>query len=161
MDKLFWIVPNVLAGRPGPDDEPWNLSALRQAGIGAVLSVNDGRLCDPQAFADLKIAYTCYPLSDWVPPQPGDAEHCLTFLPKGYAFVQEQLTAGRRVVVHCSGGNDRTGLFLSYFLVRSAGLSASQAIQRVRDVRPTALGANGWGAFAQQVLEQVESGTRF
>lgn len=159
MDKLFWVIPDVLAGRPGPDDEPWNLSALRQAGIGAVLSVNDGRLCNPQAFADLKIVYACYPLSDWVPPQPGDAKHCLEALPKGYAFVQEQLAAGRRVVIHCSGGNDRTGLFLSYFLIRSTGLSASQAIQRVRDVRPTALGANGWVAFAEQVLEQAESGT--
>ncbi|MFN8445858.1 MAG: hypothetical protein U0175_34020 [Caldilineaceae bacterium] len=80
MDKLFWTIPHRLAGRPGPDDEPWDLASLHEAGIGAVLSVNDGRFCDPDAFAALKMAYACYPLSDWVPPQPGDVEHCLTVL---------------------------------------------------------------------------------
>lgn len=155
MDKLFWLIPHRLAGRPGPDDERWDLALLHDAGIGAVLSVNDGRLCDPEEFAELGMAYACYPLSDWVPPQAGDAEHCLAALPRGYDFVQEQLVQGRTVLVHCSGGNDRTGLFLSYFLVRSAALSAEQAIQRVRTVRPTALSAEGWLAFAQQILGQV------
>ena len=157
MDKLFWIIPSVLAGRPGPDDESWDLSALCRAGIGAILSVNDGRLCDHRELAGLEIAYACYPLSDWVPPQPGDVEFCLEVLPRGYDFVQAQLAQGRRVLVHCSGGNDRTGLFLSYFLVRYAGLSANQAIQRVQAVRPTALSAEGWLAFTQQILLRVES----
>lgn len=155
MDKLFWVIPGHLAGRPGPDDEPWNLTSLRQAGIRAVLSVNDGRLCDPQEFAASAMAYACYPLSDWVPPQPGDAEHCLAVLPRGYDFVQAHLAQQQPVLVHCSGGNDRTGLFLSYFLVRSAGLSARQAIQQVQSVRSTALSAEGWAGFAQQLLERL------
>jgi hypothetical protein len=143
MDKLFWVIPGCLAGRPGPDDEPWNLSALRQAGIEAVLSVNAGQQCDPAEFASNQMAYACHPLSDWVPPQPGDAEICLDALPRGYDFVKTQLAQG-------------TGLFLSYFLVRHAGLSASQAIQQVQHVRPTALGAEGWVEFAMQVLLCVE-----
>lgn len=155
MDKLFWVIPGYLAGRPGPDDEPWHLASLRQAGIRAVLSVNDGRLCDPQEFAAVEMAYACYPLSDWVPPQPGDAEHCLAALPRGYDFVQMQLTQQHPVLIHCSGGNDRTGLFLSYFLVRAAGLSARQAIQQVQKVRPTALSADGWTGFAQQLLARL------
>lgn len=152
METLFWVIPGRLAGRAGPDEEPWNVDSLSQAGIRAVLSVNDGRLCDAQAFAAADIAYACYPLSDWVPPQPGDAEHCLVALPRGYDFVQAHLSEGRPVLVHCSGGNDRTGLFLSYYLVRSAGLSAREAIERVQQVRPTALGAEGWSAFAMQML---------
>lgn len=155
MDKLFWLLPGYLAGRPGPDDKPWQLTELRQAGIGAVLSVNDGRLCDPQAFAAANLAHACHPLSDWVPPQPGDVEQCLAALPRGYAFVQAQLAQARPVLVHCSGGNDRTGLFLSYFLVRYARLSPDQAIQRVQVVRPTALGALGWLEFARDVLQRA------
>jgi protein-tyrosine phosphatase len=152
MDKLFWLIPERLAGRPGPDLEPWDVASLHAGGIGAVLSVNDGWRCDPQAFAEAGIEYACFPLSDWVPPQPGDAEICLAALPQAYDFVRSQMARGHGVVVHCSAGKDRTGLFLSYFLVREEGLSADEAIQRVRAVRPIALSAEGWEAFARQLL---------
>ena len=151
MDKLFWIIPGRLAGRPGPDEEAWDLQTFQQGSIGAILSVNDGHRCDQQELALLDIAYACYPLSDWVPPQPGDAEICLNILPAACAFVRSQLSRGRRVVVHCSGGNDRTGLCLGYFLVRYMGLAPNRALQTVRAVRPTALSAEGWEDFAHQI----------
>jgi protein-tyrosine phosphatase len=151
MDKLFWIIPERLAGRPGPDEEPWDLQTFQRAGIGAILSVNDGRLCNPQQMATYDIAYGCYPLSDLVPPQPGDDEICLKILPSTYEFIEAQLGYGRTVVIHCSGGNDRTGLCLGYFLVRHRGLSPDQALHTLRAVRPTALSAQGWESFAQQI----------
>jgi protein-tyrosine phosphatase len=156
MDKLFWIIPGRLAGRPGPDDEAWEVAALHRGGIGAVLSVNDGRMCDPAEFAAHDMAYRCLPLSDWVPPQPGDAELCLSVLPQAYSFVTSQLEEGRNVLVHCSGGNDRAGLFLSYFLMRHNGLLVDDAIQTIRKQRPTALGAEGWEAFAREILYHIE-----
>lgn len=157
MNYLFWLLPGSLAGRPGPDEEPWDLADLWRGGVRAVLSVNDGRRCDLGALARLGIAYACHPLSDWVPPQPGDAEHCLRVLPVAYTFVQAQLRQGRPTLVHCSGGNDRTGLFLSYYLARQAKLSPKQAIQRVRELRPTALSAEGWVQFAEAILYENES----
>src|ERR1700757_4594355 len=63
MDKLFWVIPGKLAGRPGPDQAPWDLAALRVGGIGTILSVNDGLLCHPQDFAVAGINYACMPLS--------------------------------------------------------------------------------------------------
>ena len=45
MESLFWLDPGRLAGRPGPNAEPWDLGRLRAGGIGAVLSVNDGQDC--------------------------------------------------------------------------------------------------------------------
>lgn len=158
MNHLFWLVPGWLAGRPGPDEEPWELQELWHGGIRAVLSVNDGRRCDPAALAQVGIAYACYPLSDWVPPQPGDAEICLRALREGDTFVQAQRAQGRPVLVHCSGGNDRTGLFLSYYLVRHAHLSPQQAIQRVRAMRSTALSAEGWEEFAEEMLRSLSHG---
>src|SRR5262245_40831677 len=124
MEHLFWLVPGRLAGRPGPDRVPWRLSSFRDAGIGAVLSVNDGILCHPEDFEACDIAYACMPLSDNAPPQPGDEEACLRTLPAAYEYVQEQLTRNRVAVVHCSSGKDRTGLFFAYYLVREMGLSA-------------------------------------
>ena len=152
MDKLFWVIPGTLAGRPGPDQAPWHLAALRAGGIGAILSMNDGRLCQPQDCAGAGITYACMPLSANAPPQPGDAQICLRVLPHAYAFVQAQMGQGHGVVVHCSGGKDRTGLFLGYFFMQQGGLSPQEAIQAVRQVRPIALSAPGWEAFAQQVL---------
>ena len=152
MDKLFWIIPGKSAGRPGPDREPWNLASLRKGGIGAVLSVNDGRLCHPEDFVASGITYTCVPLSDNAPPQSGDDHICLRALPQAHAFVQAQMAQGHRVVVHCSSGKDRTGLFLCYFLMQQAHLSPTEAIQAVHHVRPIALSAVGWEEFVRQVL---------
>lgn len=155
MDKLFWVVKDKLAGRPGPDLEPWDLAALRAGGIGAVLSVNDGALCRAGEFAAQGMAYACVPLSDAAPPRPGDSKICARALPKAYAFVRRQMAEGRGVLVHCTAGKDRTGLFLAYYLMRERGLTAEEAIEEVRLVRPIALSAEGWEAFARQVLRSL------
>ena len=151
MDKLFWVIPaGTLASRPGPDQAPWDLAALRAGGMGAILSVNDGLLCHPQDCAVAGITYACMPLSANAPPHPGDEHICLRVLPQAYAFVQAQM--GQGGVVHCSGGKDRTGLFLGSFFMQHGGLSPQEALQAVRQVRPIALSAPGWEALAQQVL---------
>lgn len=152
MDHVFWLVSDKLAGRPGPDRAPWDPPALRRAGVGAVLSVNDGALCHPEDLAACDIAYACVPLSDNAPPLPGDDEICLQLLPVAHDFVHAQLEAGRATVVHCSSGKDRTGLFLAYWLVKNAGLSPTEAVLEVRRVRPIALTAPGWWDFALDVL---------
>ncbi len=153
MEKCFWLIPEKLGGRPGPDAEPWDAAALREGGIGAILSVNNGSKCDSEALANAGIAHLCVPLSDKAPPESGDLEHCIRALPKAYDFVAAQLGDGRKVVVHCSGGKDRTGLFLSYFLVVTNKLPIDDAINSVRQVRPIALSAEGWEDFAHRVLE--------
>lgn len=152
MQDLFWLIEGKLAGRAGPDRLPWKLEALRGAGVGAVLSVNDGLLCHPADFRALGIAYACVPLSPNAPPQPGDDEACLRALPLAHAFVREQALEGRATMVHCSSGKDRTGLFLAYYLVREEALAPEAAVERVRRVRPIALSAVGWEEFALDVL---------
>jgi len=151
MQHVFWLLPGRLAGRPGPEQAPWSLSELRDAGVGAVLSVA-GEHCTPDAFAAHGLAYACVPLSDWEPPQPGDLEVCRHQLPRAFTFVHQQLQQGRPVLVHCGGGDDRTGLFLAYFLVRHMDAAPYTAIETVRSVRPTALSADGWEVFALEVL---------
>jgi protein-tyrosine phosphatase len=157
MDKLFWLLPGRLAGRPGPDREPWDLDTLRDSGIEAILSVNDGAACDPADFAASGIAYALVPFSPNAPPLPGDDEVCLDALPRAYAFVAGHVAEGRGVLVHCSSGKDRTGLFLCYFLMRHAGLSPVDAIEAVRRVRPIALSAVGWEELARRVLGSLGS----
>jgi len=152
MDQIFWLVPNVLAGRCGPNERPWHLAHLRQSGIGAVLSVNDGALCEPEDFARQGLAYACIPFSNNAPPCEGDLEHCQSALPAALSFARENISRHRPVLVHCSAGKDRTGLFLAYYLVQCEGCSVAQAMERVRAVRPIAFTADGWDEFAARVL---------
>ena len=152
MKHLFWLVPNLLAGRCGPDEQPWQLDRLRKAGIGAVLSVNDGELCAPEDFAEHGLAYACIPLSNHAPPQEGDLEHCLDALPAALAFVTDNMSRGVPVLVHCTAGKDRTGLFMAYYLMQRQNLSLQDAIKRLRSVRAIALTAEGWHDFALRVL---------
>jgi protein-tyrosine phosphatase len=154
VQHVFWLRP-FLAGRPGPDRAHWDLAALRRAGIGAVLSVNDGVLCHPENFEALDLAYACVPLPEDAPPRPGDVERCLEALATGHTFVCAQRALGRATLVHCSAGKDRTGLFLAHSLVRETGCSAADAIAEVRRVRAIALTAPGWEALARDVLERV------
>ena len=152
MRHVFWLKPGILAGRPGPDREAWDLAELRQSGFGAVLSVNDGLLCHPEDFALSGIEYQCLPLSPNAPPQPGDAELCRQNLPEAFDFVARMAESGKATLVHCSSGKDRTGLFMAYYLVRTRKISPTDAVKEVKRVRPIAFSALGWEQFAQEVL---------
>jgi protein-tyrosine phosphatase len=152
MQHIFWLVPDILAGRAGPNHEPWNIGELRHAGIGAVLSVNDGDLCHIEDFAVVGIDYCCMPLSANAPPLAQDKAHCLAVLPRAYAYVTAKIESGTATLIHCSSGKDRTGLFMAYFLVRS-GFSPIDAMARVKAVRPIAFTADGWEVFVFEVLK--------
>ena len=152
MQHVFWIIQDQLAGRCGPDRQPWNPAELRAAGFGAILSVNDGLLCHPEDLDELGIAYACVPLSPNAPPCTGDLDYCLAALPAASSFVADHLSKRRRVLVHCSSGKDRTGLFLSYFLMQQLGQSADEAMSNVLAARPIAFTATGWHEFTLSVL---------
>ncbi len=152
MDQIFWLVPKLLAGRCGPDEQPWCLENLRQSGFGAVLSVNDGELCRSDDFAQQGLTYACILLSRNAPPCDGDLEYCLGVLPEALAFANENIRQHIAVLVHCSAGKDRTGLFMAYYLMQCEHCSIQQAMERVRAVRPVAFTADGWHEFACQVL---------
>jgi protein-tyrosine phosphatase len=103
--------------------------------------------------AVLAMNYRCIPFSDRAPPREGDIEHCLEALPLAYDFVREELDRERTVLVHCTSGKDRTGLFMCYFLIRESGISVREAIIAVRRARPIALSAEGWEDLANAVLK--------
>ena len=157
MDELFWIIQGQLAGRVGPNTEPWDLSALRAGGIGAIISVNYGEHCVREDIEAHDIAYACIPFSSNAPPLPGDDDISMAAVRQAYEFATAQIDDGRGVLVHCNAGKDRTGLFLSYFVMQHAGLSPREAINRVRETRPIALSAEGWDEFSEHVLTRLRT----
>ncbi len=152
MRNVFWLRDGVIGGRSGPNRDAWDPAVLYAGGVRAVLSVNDGELVDPHDLNKAGIEYACVPLSDAAPPRLGDLETCLDALPRALSFAVRMIERRGNVLVHCSSGKDRTGLFLSYYLCMVDGLEPEEAIQEVRRVRPIALTAEGWEAFARQVL---------
>lgn len=157
MRNVFWLRPHIIGGRPGPNKDTWDPRELARDGIGAILSVNDGELVYPENLTAAGIDYKCVPLSDAAPPQPGDLESCTAALPKALEFALESINSGKSVLVHCHSGKDRTGLFLSYYLCKTEGLPAANAIQEVKRVRPIALSAEGWESFTLRVLETLDA----
>jgi protein-tyrosine phosphatase len=94
-------------------------------------------------------------LSAAAPPQFGDLHTCVAALPEGLSFVLASIASGRRVLVHCSSGKDRTGMFLTYYLCATEGLAPTRAIEEVRRVRPVALSAEGWETLTLDVLREL------
>jgi len=155
MRKVFWLREGVIAGRSGPNRDAWSPEELAAGGIGAVLSVNDGELVHSDDLSAVGVIYSCVPLSDSAPPRPGDLKICLDALPRGLNFVVSSIESGRNVLVHCSSGKDRTGMFLSYYLCATEGLAPASAIEQVRRVRPIALSAEGWETLTLDVLREL------
>ena len=153
MEHLFWLFPGELCGRPGPNHQPWQAETLRAAGVGAVLSVNDGESVYADDFTRLGMTHRCVPLARNAPPRDGDLELCRERLPLAYAWARGEIEAARPVLVHCRQGKDRTGLFMAYYLMARNGLDRDSAIARVMQLRPIALTATGWDRFAPQVLD--------
>lgn len=151
MNHIFWVIPNVLAGRPGPNQIPWNLPELYACGVRSILTLNTGVDVDPSSIAAAKIAHGHMPFPKGEPPDEDAFAVGCTAVPNAYDWFRTQASQGP-VLVHCSHGKDRTGLFMAYALMRYYGLDPGSAIAELKQTRPNALSANGWSEFAHDLL---------
>lgn len=154
MKSVFWLIPNSVAGRPGPQWEPWSVADIRAAGFDAVVNLSE-HAPDMEAFETFGIESSWVPLPGDIPPTDAAQEQFVAALPRALAFVSAQVTKGRRVLIHCHGGRDRTGMLLAVLVAKRDGLTAAAAIRRVREVRPTAITAEGWEDLALRVIPRV------
>jgi protein-tyrosine phosphatase len=155
MQQVFWLRPDLIAGRPGPGYYPWQPAELAAAGIGAILTVNDAQSVYPDDLAAAGIDHAWLPMEDNAPPRPGDFEHCLATLPQALDFIRDMHRQDRAVLIHCTAGKDRTGLTMAYYLCREEGYRPEAAIAEVRRVRPQALSALDYEPFAIEVLRAL------
>ncbi|WP_144213896.1 phosphatase domain-containing putative toxin [Shewanella donghaensis] len=155
MKQLFWLVEGVIAGRSGPNKDPWNLAELKAEGIGAILSVNDGDDVDDQAIEALGLKYCCTPFSKNIPPQEGDEAICVKQMPKALAFIRQCEAQHLPVLIHCRSGKDRTGIMMAYYLLDN-GAAPVHAVSQVRNVRDIAFSSEGWDQFVFDVLYALQ-----
>ncbi|ADN77260.1 dual specificity protein phosphatase [Ferrimonas balearica DSM 9799] len=155
MEHLFWLEPGRIAGRSGPNKDPWTTDELQQAGIRTVLSLNDADGVDASELAEAGICHHHVALPGEIPPRQHDLDTCLLRLPQALARLNASLSQGERVLIHCRSGKDRTGMLMAYLLMVRQGLAPRDAMAKVRQVRPIAFSADGWEALTLSVLERL------
>lgn len=121
---LFWVVPGHLAGGRWPDEEA--RQALHSLGFRVVINLT------PLPYADECFVVHTIPIMDGHPPTLAQIDQFLR-------VVQECSTARHMVYVHCIAGLGRTGTLLACFLVAQESCTATEAIARIRMLRPGAL----------------------
>ncbi|ABZ76110.1 dual specificity protein phosphatase [Shewanella halifaxensis HAW-EB4] len=155
MQHLFWLVDGQIAGRSGPNKDPWDLLELKAAGIDAIISVNHGEDCIEAELTGAGLDYLCVPFSRNIPPKPEDLDYCVEQVPKALAFIRECEAQDKTVLIHCRSGKDRTGLIMAYYLMDN-GAAPLHAVSQVRAVRDIAFSAEGWDQFAFDVLYALQ-----
>jgi len=89
---------------------------------------------------------------------PYDDTHDLRVVPivdlqKLAKRLAEEIHAGKRVLVTCAMGLNRSGLLTALTLGRAYGMSGEQAVQRVRDRRPGALRNGIFARLARDLID--------
>jgi len=140
VNAVYWILPDLLAGRPGPEKVPWRLEELWATGFRAIVSLAevDGEAVRAAGFRHYQ---------DTLPGQlaflPPLRRHLARRMRPALDFIDAEVSAGRPTLVHCRQGQDRTGAVLAAYLVRAEGLSPAEAVRQVRAAHPRAM--ISWG----------------
>ena len=130
MSGFSWVIDDALAGMPQPGGRApleLDLSFLSEQGVGLIVSANQEGI-DAGAAAAWGIDHVSLPVPDFEAPSQ-EQMHEFVLLTGG------RLDAGERVAVHCTAGLGRTGTYLAVWFV-SEGMSADEAIDHVRSLRP-------------------------
>ena len=130
LEGFTWLIPQRLAGMARPSESREALARLREAGIGAVVSLTERPLPD-RLIEESGLVYLHLPIANYAPPLPEQVERFIE-------FCRENIAAGRAVAVHCLAGLGRTGTMLACYLV-SQGMDPYQAIDTIRASRPNSI----------------------
>jgi predicted protein tyrosine phosphatase len=150
-ESFFWVIPGKLAGRAGPVVAPWDFEELKASGFTTIVSTDEE--CHARLIAD----EGCFTHLEEIMPRdypttPLLIDRFVELTRRAAVNVLAELKKGATVLVHCYAGRDRTGLTLCAVMMEHEGISADEALKKLRAVRPTAL----TGAGVLNVLREYE-----
>lgn len=129
--NFSWLVVNRLAGSACPSSE-LELMSLQGVNIGHVITISPEMSPPPCIQTMVGLRWTVIPVPNFKAANIQDFEQFFRVIELCF---EEDLS----VLVHCASGRGRTGMFLAAYLIKYQGLTAQQAIERVRDLRPRSI----------------------
>ncbi len=137
MLNFSYIIPGVLAGSSFPHGQE-DLERLVKEGIQVLVTAMEHTI-DEELVKVLGLEYHYFPVLPYGTPS-------LTDINQFVDLVNKSREKHRPVAVHCWMGWGRTGTFLAAYLI-SQGMSADEAIYRVREKRPNSIETFGQEQF--------------
>eukprot|EP00930_Biecheleria_cincta_P059176 TRINITY_DN4492_c0_g1_i1.p1 TRINITY_DN4492_c0_g1~~TRINITY_DN4492_c0_g1_i1.p1 ORF type:complete len:230 (-),score=50.24 TRINITY_DN4492_c0_g1_i1:36-725(-) len=108
-----------------------HLEELRKEGVAAVVTLNEAwelKLSSSQIKDELGMSQLHLPTPDYFAPSQSDIVAAVN-------FMDEHLTKGRGIYVHCNGGRGRSAVCVLAWLIAKRGMAAEDAYDFVRSKR--------------------------
>jgi len=180
--NLYWAIPGELIGMGCPLKRK-HIENLHNI-YGVVLVVNLRECATPhQLFTGTPVKNIHIPIKSFGVPTPGQAEQFIAHLQQTLELdnrasdeahhnnnhnnkeddnTNDDCDSKRRrvVAVNCRGGKGRTGTMVACYLVHREGITAQEAILRIRELSPTSLETRGQEEFVEEFyrLKMVNGG---
>jgi protein-tyrosine phosphatase len=139
--NLDWITPELAVGGSFPAEQAGRLA--RELGIGAVVDLRAEDCDDEAVLQSHGIVFLHLPTLDHHAVSPA-------MLADGVEFSRAQLSAGRRLLIHCEHGIGRSALLALCVLVDS-GMAAMAALELAKSrralVSPSPAQYEAWQAW--------------